>query len=123
MEIKITDSYNLYFHEQYVIAEAHENSVVDSKLTEKIVQQILDHYDGKPFTLISNRKNNYRLSDDAYTPKNFAKIKKLAVVSTNPLVKERAIAEQLNFFNSFAFFEKIEDAVSWAESHFDTSSL
>lgn len=123
MEIKITDSYNLYFYDKYVIAEAHENAVVDSRLTQKITQQLLDYYDRKPFTLISHRKNNYSISRDAYNPKNFRKIKNMAVVSTDPAVKERAILEQLQFANSFAFFEKLEDAISWAQSHYYTTEL
>lgn len=123
MEIKITDSYNLYFYEKYVIVEAHTNAVVDSKLTRKVTQQLLDYYAGKPFTLISHRKNKYSISQNAYDPKNFKKIKNMAVVSTDPVVKEKAVQEQMQFSNSFAFFEKLEDAVSWAQSHFYTTEI
>ena len=116
MEIKIIESYNLYFYEKYVIVEAHEDAVVDAKLSGKVVQQLLDYYEGKSFTLISNRKNNYSIKEDAYSPKIFRKIDRMAVVSTSPVVREKALEEQMNFKNSFAFFEKIDDAISWALS-------
>ncbi len=121
MHIKITKSYNLYFYDQYVIAEAHENAEVDAQLTQNITQIVLDYYGKKPFTLISHRKNNYRIYSCAYSPKNFSKIDRFAVVSKDKLVKARALEEQPLFQNSFAFFEELEDAISWAKSHFDSA--
>lgn len=117
MEIKIVDSYNLFFHDKYVIVEAHEDAVIDSKVTGKTIKQLLEYYENRPFTLISHRRNNYSIKPDAYSPRVFRKIPRIAVVSTNPGVKERAIVEQMQFENSFAFFEELDEAVSWAKSH------
>ena len=117
MHIKIINSYNLFFYESYVIAEAHKDAEVDSKLTEKITEVVLDYYSDKSFTLISHRKNSYRIYKSAYSPKNFNKIQRFAVVSKDKLVKERAVEEQPLFRNSFAFFEELDDAISWSLSH------
>lgn len=117
MEIKIIDSYNLFFHEKYVIVEAHEDAVIDSKITDRTLKLLLDYYQDRPFTLISHRKNNYCIKPDAYSPRSFKKVPRMAVVSTNPGVKEKAMGEQMQFDNSFAFFEELDEAVSWAMSH------
>lgn len=111
-----TDHYDLTFYDTYVIAEAKENTIVTSRVTEEILQVILAHFEGRSFTVISHRKNNYSIKEDAYSPKLFKKVLGMAVVSGNPTVKEKAINEQLQFRNSFAFFENLEDAQSWALS-------
>lgn len=123
MEIKIIDSYNLFFHPNYVIIEAHEDAVVDAKLIEKVVKLVLNYFNGKSFTIISHRKNNYSLKSDAYSPRILSKVPRFAVVSKNPGVKEKAMEEQMKFRNSFAYFENLDDAESWAMSHSESSQL
>ena len=113
---KSTDSYNLYLYDNFVIAEAKENIVVNSSVTERALKVVLEHFKGQPFTLISHRKNKYTISEEAYSPRILKKVKGMAVVSTDPLVKKRAYKEQLLFRNSFVFFEELNDAINWAQT-------
>lgn len=111
-----TDNYLLTFYDNYVIAEAKANALIDSKATEEGLKIVLEHFEGRPFTVISHRKNNYTILEDAYSPKIFKKVLGVAVVSSNPDDRKKAVIEQLQFSNSFAFFENLEDAQSWASS-------
>ncbi|UJH91563.1 hypothetical protein LZ575_02215 [Antarcticibacterium sp. 1MA-6-2] len=113
---KSTDAYNLYFYEDFVIAEAKEDAVVNSSVTEEALKIMWQHFSGNPFTIISRRTNKYTISESAYSPRLFKKVTAMAIVSKDPEVKERAYKEQLLFNNSFAFFEEIEEAVEWARN-------
>jgi len=77
---------------------------------------IRDSFKSKEFVIISNRKSDYSLNPEAYSASLFKKVKGIAVVSQNPEVKLKAISEQENFQQSFAFFENLDDAKNWAES-------
>lgn len=113
---KSTDAYNLYFYDHFVIAEAKENTVVNSSVTEEALKLVLQHFNGKSFTVISKRTNKYTIVEEAYSPRIFKKVTALAVVSSDPEVKKRAYKEQLLFKNSFAFFEDLDEAVDWAQN-------
>lgn len=113
---RTTDHFSLKFYSNYVITEAHENIVVNNKVTSATLKIIFDFYKGRDFVLISNRKNNYTVEINAYTPRLMKKIKGMAVVSQSPFVKEKALIEQLQFEQSFAFFENLEEARGWADS-------
>lgn len=108
--------YNFFFYNKFVIAEAHEGVVVDSKVVEESLKLIFDHFKSNNFTLISHRKNNYTVNLDIYDLKRMRKLRAIAVVSPDSTVKEKAMAEQMVFDQSFAFFDNLEDAIGWAES-------
>ena len=111
-----TAYYNFFFYDNYVIAEANEGIVLDKEIVTKTLKVILDHYKDDSFTVISHRKNNYTVDVDVYTLKLMKKIRALAIVSSDSSVKEKALIEQLAFNPTFAFFENLEDARSWALS-------
>lgn len=113
---KTTGHYVLTFYDNFVIAEAFEGSVITNEIVAEHLKIVFKHYHGKNFTLITHRKNNYTVKTDVYTLKLMKKLKALAVVSPFSSVKEKAFIEQLAFDQSFAFFENIEDAMSWAET-------
>ncbi len=46
------------------------------------------------------------------------KVRALAIVSEDNLVREKAFVEQSHFDQSFAFFDNLEDSIGWAESVF-----
>lgn len=108
--------YTFSFYEKYVIVEAKEGVVINNDIVAESLKVVLDHYKSNNFTLISHRKNNYTVNVDVYTVKLMKKIRALAIVSDNSMVKEKALAEQLAFNQSFAFFENLDDARGWAES-------
>lgn len=116
MKVITTPQYILTFSNNYVIAEAMEGAVVNNISVAENLKVVFDHFNGKPFVLISNRKHNYSVDIDVYTLKLMKKIKAFAIVSTDAMIKERAMVEQLAFDQSFAFFSDLEEAKGWAES-------
>ena len=116
MITKLTKHYKMDFYGTYVIIERLGEIVVDSKIAKETLTIIIDHFKGKEFVIISNRKQNYSLNAESYSPSLFKKVKGIAIVSDIPDVKAQAILEQMNFKNSFAFFDKMENAQNWAES-------
>ncbi len=116
MTTKRTAHYNLIFFDSFVVAEAHEDSVITHEVVNETLKLIFDHFKGKEFTIISHRKNNYSLDLNVYTLKLIKKIRGIAVVSSDSGMKEKATLEQLVFDGSFTFFEDLEDAKRWAES-------
>ncbi len=118
MIAQASDHYLFQFFHNYVVVEARENVEVDSKIVEQNLKIVFNHFDGKDFTLISHRKNRYTVKEDAYNCRLMKKVRALAIVSDDSLVREKAIAEQSHFDQSFAFYDNLEDAVEWAKSFF-----
>jgi len=117
---KLTEFYKIEFYDSYVIMEANADIVVNSIIAEKTLKTVIDHFNGKNFVIISNRKSNYILQTDAYSSVSFKKVKGIAIVSKNVEVRKRAVLEQEKFHRSFAFFENLDDAKNWAENFFVT---
>jgi len=120
MITKMTTYYKIDFYDTYVIIERLADFKIDSKIAKETLKIILDHFKGKEFVIISNRKQNYALDAESYSPSLFKKVKGIAIVSDIPDVKAQAILEQMNFRNSFAFFDTIENAEDWAKSFSNT---
>ncbi len=120
MKSQSSNHYLFQFFDNYVIVEAKKDVEVDNKIVEQNLKIIFNHFDGKDFILISHRKNRYTVKAGAYTSGLMKKVRALAIVSEDGLVREKAIAEQAHFDQSFAFFDKLEDAIGWAESFFPT---
>ncbi len=116
MITKMTKHYKMDFYENYVIVERKENVLVNAQVTKDNLKIVIDHFKGKEFVIISNRKHSYTLNAECYSPSLFKKVKGIAIVSDIPDVKAQAILEQMNFKNSFAFFDNLEDAQNWAQS-------
>lgn len=113
---KSSEHYLFQFHDNFVIVEGIEGAVINNEIGSEALKTVFDHYNEKDFTIITNRKNQYTVDIDIYASKWMKKVKALAIVSRDAAVKEKALAEQLEFDQSFAFFENLRDAVSWAES-------
>jgi hypothetical protein len=114
----ITEYYKMEFYDSYVIIEGIGLLVVEPPMVKKSIQTIVDHFDGKEFVIISNRKSDYFLNPDAYNDRIFKKVKGIAIVSQQPKMKMKALIEQERFQQSFAFFEDLDDAKNWAENFF-----
>lgn len=100
MLVKNSAHYKMKFYDTYVIIERIGVFNVDSKIVKETLTIIIDHFKGKEFVIISNRKQNYNLNAESYTPSLFKKVKGIAIVSDIPDVKIQAILEQMNFKNS-----------------------
>jgi|SRR5690606_22834596 len=117
---KQTSYYKINFYKNFVIAEAIEDVVITSDVVNETLELILDHYKEQNFTLIAHRKNNYTVDLKAYDLERMKRLSAIAIVSPHSMVKEKAMAEQLAFNQSFAFFETLEDAIGWAENVIST---
>ena len=111
-----TSHYNLTFFDTFVIAEAHEGVVVSNKEVNENLTLVFNHFNGKEFTIISHRKNNYSIDLNVYSLNLIKKLRAIAVVSSDCEMKEKAAIEQMSFDQSFAFFHDLEDAKRWAGS-------
>lgn len=114
MKSKSSEHYIFQFFHNYAILEAKEDIEVDDKIVEQNLNIVFKHFGGKDFTLISHRKNRYILKEGAYAGKLMKKLRALAIVSGDSLMREKALAEQSHFDQSFAFFHTLEDAIGWA---------
>ena len=115
-KIQSNTHFRYEFFEKYVIVEAFEGAVIDIDAAQITLKDILAYYNGKDFTLISHRVNDYVLDLEAYSSKILKKVRSFAVVSNNPAAKQRALLEQDRYENSFAFFTCLEEAKNWADS-------
>lgn len=115
-----TEYYKMEFYDSYVIIESIGDFKIDAKIATNTLKTIVDHYRGKEFAVITNRKSDYSLSSETYSHSLFRKVKGIAIVSSIPQVKLKAMIEQENFRQSFAFFENLDNAKKWAESLFVT---
>lgn len=116
METKSSEQYEFHFYDNYVIAEAKEGVIISSEEIKNNLQIVFDHFNGKSFTIISHRTNNYTLKIDVYTTKLMKKVRAIAIVSKDSMIREKAKLEQLQFDNSFAFFDNLGDAQEWAKN-------
>ena len=101
---------------KYAVLEVYENVTLDIKIASDLRHRMKNHFGNNDFVLITNRKHRHEIDLDIYRNRRLKNLKGLAVVSNNQAERERAQLEQTLFEHSFAFFENINDAVSWAES-------
>jgi hypothetical protein len=113
-----SDFCELFFYERYVITRVFENVILDTEKVNFIRAKNREHFLNNDFVIIADRNLKHDLDLSIYKKGITKKLKGVAIVSKNVEEKERAIKEQELFDNSFAFFEDIEEAKSWAESFF-----
>ncbi|MBR9758206.1 MAG: hypothetical protein GYB39_08975 [Algicola sp.] len=94
-----------------------EGVVVVDELTDELITIAQGFYNQKPFVYISQRNHAYTID-----PKVYLKVSKMenlmgfAAVMSNPTVIDNTDVEKL-FLNSIPFevFDKLEDAMHWAD--------
>jgi len=118
MQVQTTDFCSIELHEKFVIITVHDGIAFTLDKANKIRKILSTHYNGKKFVLISNRQNNHEVSIDIYKQGQLSNMKGLAIVSKQKTERDKAIIEQKLFDKSFAFFENLEEAKSWASSYF-----
>ncbi|RZS99743.1 thymidylate synthase [Aquimarina brevivitae] len=108
----------LFFEKHFAILEMKNDGAITVETAMEITNLLKEHYNGEQFILIANRTSHHAIDLNVYRGKILKNMIGFAIVSSDPLEKERATAEQSLWQGSFTFFTKLEDATSWAESFF-----
>ncbi len=118
MQLHTTDFCSIELYEKYVIVTVNEGINLTLDKASVIRKKLQSYYKNQEFLLISNRKNNHEVSYEIYKRGQLSNMKALAIVSKKKTERDKAIIEQKLFDKSFAFFENLDEAKSWAESYF-----
>ncbi|GAA4278970.1 hypothetical protein GCM10022259_36950 [Aquimarina mytili] len=108
----------MQLYDQFVILTINENVNFTLDKASIIRDQLRKYYKSKDFLMISHRKHNINVTPDIYKQGQLSNMRGLAIVSDNSEERDKAIIEQQLYGRSFAFFNTLEDAKSWAEAYF-----
>lgn len=113
---KTIDLGNLFFFENYVVAEFKEGVAINYKNFEQARELIREHFGDGNFGLISNRINSYSIViTDAPLFNQCETLKAYATVTYN-LFAEKVFNVENYFFNfNKQNFHSLEDAKLWVE--------
>jgi len=118
MELYTNDFCNMELYDQFVVLTIHKDVLFTLDKASIIRKKLSDYYKAKDFLMITNRKNNHIISEDIYKQGKLNNMKGLAIVSNEKIERARAVTEQKLFDKSFAFFETLDEAKSWAQAYF-----
>jgi hypothetical protein len=80
--------------------------------------KFVEVFKNQEFVLITDRSLYHDIDLRIYKDRRLRNMKGLAIVSQNPVERDRALKEQALFDDSFAFFERLDDAIHWAGAFF-----
>ncbi len=108
----------MQLYDQFVVLTLNENVDFTLDKASIIRDKLREHYKSKDFLMISHRKHTIHVAPDIYKQGQLSNMKGLAIVSSNDSERDQAIIEQQLYGKSFAFFNCLEEAKSWAEGYF-----
>ncbi len=112
------DFCELDLYPRYAVLRVFENVFFDYSKANILRQKFEEVFKNEDFVLITDRSRAHDIDLAIYKGRRLKNMKGLAVVSPNPLERNRAMEEQALFDHSFAFFEKLDDAMHWASAFF-----
>ncbi|WP_299439398.1 hypothetical protein [uncultured Aquimarina sp.] len=118
MELHTTDFCTIEFYEKFAVITVNKDVILTLNKANSIRKKLRSYYNGQNFIMITNRKNSHEVSTEVYKQGQLSNMKGLAIVSKEKTERDKAIIEQKLFDKSFAFFESLEEAKSWAKSYF-----
>ncbi len=119
MEKKVSSDFcDLYLYDTYAILRVFKDEHLDREKNNWVRSQYKQQFGTREFVVIADRRFNHTVDLDIYKNGKMKNKKGLAIVSTMEEERERALVEQKLFPHSFAFFNNLEDAISWAKSFF-----
>ncbi len=110
---------DLIFKEFYAIMVMHQDSAITVQVAQEITTLLDEHYKGKEFVLITNRKYPHAIDLSVYKGKILKNMIGFAIVSHDPNEIKRALQEQPLWNEAFTFFKELSEAENWARSFFD----
>lgn len=119
MEKRLASEFcELYLYDHYALLRVYENEHLDLKKNDWIRKNYREHFGSREFVVVADRRFHHTLDLEIYKNGKLKNKKGMAIVSSMEEERERALVEQELFPHSFAFFESLEDARSWAEHFF-----
>ncbi|AUC81586.1 hypothetical protein [Lacinutrix sp. Bg11-31] len=101
--------------ENYIINTPKEGVIVSIDESKTLIENILSHFNGKPFVYIIHRINSYSVNPKIY--KVASKIENLvgfAIVSNNHMGLKNAEIERQFFNKTFKIYRDLDEAKLWA---------
>ncbi len=118
MSINCEKFYDVEFYDSFVIVTIYKDVFLTLEKANIVREEIRTHYKSKDFVMISNRKFKHVVADQVFSKGLPPNMKGLAIVSKEKTERDKAQIQQRLFDKSFAFFDNLEDAKSWAENYF-----
>lgn len=114
----VSDFCELDLYDTYAILCVFEGQHLDLEKNNWIRAKYDEHFGGKEFVVVANRRFHHTIDLNIYKDGKMKNKKGMAIVSTIAEERERALVEQKLFPHSFAFFNSLESAKSWAQHFF-----
>ncbi len=103
--------------DNYLTCIVKEGTILSIDKSQKLVQDLLSHFNGRPFVYITHRINSYAVDPAIYNVAvQIENLVGFAVVSTNNLALKNAEIEKLFFKKPFKIFKDLENAKQWANT-------
>ncbi len=118
MELYSNDFCEIKFYPNFAIITVEKDVVFTLEKASSVRKKLRSFYKNKNFVMITHRKNNHQMSEEVYHHGILDNMKGLAIVSNEKSERDKAMIEQRLFDKSFAFFDTIEEAESWAKAYF-----
>ncbi len=118
MSLDCENFFELEFYESFVIVTIYEGVFLTLEKAQIVREKIKAYYKSKDFVMITNRKFKHEVAKEVFLQGQPPNMKGLAIVSEEKTERDNAMIQQKLFDKSFAFFENLEEAKSWAEGYF-----
>ncbi len=118
MELFTNDFCQIEFYSSFVIIVIKENTLFTLDKATSVRKKLRSYYKKNDFVLITHRKYKHEVAEEVYKQGQLHTMKGLAIVSSCADERDKAMQEQQLYDKSFAFFETIEEAKSWATAYF-----
>jgi len=118
MKLCSAEFYEIELHDTYAILTTREDQQFTLEKANQIRKELIAFYGKNKFVLINYRKYNHKISKDIYKQGQLQNMKGLAIVSQLKTERDKALIEQKLYDKSFAFFDNLDEAISWAQNYF-----
>jgi hypothetical protein len=111
------DFCELEFYENYVICRINEGEEINVEKNNLQTDEIVKHFNGRPFVYITHRVNSYSVDPSIYYDSSeIESLVGFAVVGNTYLAVSNAEIEKLFLKKPFEIFTELDEAITWAQS-------
>lgn len=118
MSLNYEKFYELECYNSFVIVTIYEDVHLTLDKANIVREEIRAYYKSKKFIMITNRKFHHEIDNEVFQQGQLTNMKGLAIVSKEKTERDIALIQQKLYDKSFAFFNTLDEAKSWAEGYF-----